>query len=562
MRPAWRCWRPTIWNRLLLGLAAGDGALRGHAPLLGLPAPRLLGEGTSLAEVLAFLPLPVRSFTLRAGTLAEALGMLAGFRDRCFVETTGLVLLRDPALEQLDGLLPGQIQEIKPALAAAGAAGLVLWLRDLATEPFGAVLARVADAPRRRHATVWNALPFARRFDGSTGITAAEPPQEAAESYQGIVTALPHADTGRQAWRQLAEVAGGRRIPQRDYCIRLRGATVIGEALVLDSRGNLVVLPYHFDIRDCDQVEASPALEPLTAPGRALGNRPGLAITQAGEAVVAFEAVAAEPRFVAEPAFYWLPQFHDYTHLMSELLPSLEFLFRHAEREGIATADLRLVVPQAMPGHVGEFLALLGFTEGNFIRCVPGRPLIFAELPVPGLPAHFAAGRTRRFDDFWARLATRLDAGLEPSPARPARKLFVSRRDETRYRNLLNEEALFAIAAGYGYEFLMAATLSMAEKVAAFRDASHVVGPVGPGLFHAVFGFGGALGVLSPDTYDHLPAYLHHMAAARRFRVTYLFGTGIASPNARFPGHGDIHGDFVIAPERFTALLDALEQPR
>ena len=169
-------------NRLLLGLAAGDGALRGHAPLLGLPAPRLLGEGTSLAEALAFLPLPVRSFTLRAGTLAEALGMLAGFRDRCFAETTGLVLLRDPALERLDGLLPGQIQGIKPALAAAGAAGLVLWLRDLATEPFGAVLARVADAPRRRHATVWNALPFARRFDGSTGITAAEPPQEAAES--------------------------------------------------------------------------------------------------------------------------------------------------------------------------------------------------------------------------------------------------------------------------------------------------------------------------------------------------------------------------------------------
>jgi capsular polysaccharide biosynthesis protein len=147
-------------------------------------------------------------------------------------------------------------------------------------------------------------------------------------------------------------------------------------------------------------------------------------------------------------------------------------------------------------------------TNDTFRLLAPGVPVLDrpdgAMWQVGALHYLFPLGITPffRLPEGIAALRRRLLAGL---PAAPRRRLFVSRADNPR-RRLLDEDALFAICAGFGFERVVPEQHSLAEQAAMFHAAEAVVGVKGASLTNVLFCLAGTpLIVLSPgDWWDPL----------------------------------------------------------
>ncbi|MEM7596563.1 MAG: glycosyltransferase family 61 protein [Pseudomonadota bacterium] len=72
------------------------------------------------------------------------------------------------------------------------------------------------------------------------------------------------------------------------------------------------------------------------------------------------------------------------------------------------------------------------------------------------------------------------------SAKRPHRRLLISRA-QTERRRVLNEDAFAARLAPFGFERVVAETLSLKEQVALFSQASHIIAPHGAGLANIAF---------------------------------------------------------------------------
>jgi hypothetical protein len=72
------------------------------------------------------------------------------------------------------------------------------------------------------------------------------------------------------------------------------------------------------------------------------------------------------------------------------------------------------------------------------------------------------------------------------APREPRRRLYVSRADVS-YRRIANEPEVVALLTAHGFEVIVPGQLPFAGQVAAFRDASHVVGPHGGAFGNLIF---------------------------------------------------------------------------
>ncbi len=93
-------------------------------------------------------------------------------------------------------------------------------------------------------------------------------------------------------------------------------------------------------------------------------------------------------------------------------------------------------------------------------------------------PAHYCAD--------WAIDYLRRGLGIEEPPARPGRKLMISRADTTG-RAVLNWEEVLPVFRRHGFDVVELAGLSTEAQMALFRDASQVVGVHGSGLTNILF---------------------------------------------------------------------------
>jgi capsular polysaccharide biosynthesis protein len=91
-------------------------------------------------------------------------------------------------------------------------------------------------------------------------------------------------------------------------------------------------------------------------------------------------------------------------------------------------------------------------------------------------PAHWGAD--------WAVASVR--ALFDVAPRSPSRRLLLSRADMT-YRRIANEPELAELLCARGFEVLVPGRLPFAEQIAAFRDASHIVGPHGGAFGNLLF---------------------------------------------------------------------------
>jgi capsular polysaccharide biosynthesis protein len=91
-------------------------------------------------------------------------------------------------------------------------------------------------------------------------------------------------------------------------------------------------------------------------------------------------------------------------------------------------------------------------------------------------PAHLGAD--------WAIGSVRALFDLAPRDRR--RRLLISRADATA-RRLVNEGEIARMLAPLGFETIVPGRMSFADQIAAFRDATHVIGPHGAGLANILF---------------------------------------------------------------------------
>ena len=146
-----------------------------------------------------------------------------------------------------------------------------------------------------------------------------------------------------------------------------------------------------------------------------------------------------------------------------------------------------------------------------------------------------------------ATIFDRLRELLAPgsSDAKPARRLYVSRRDSAR-RPLVNEDAVAALAARHGFETVVLQGMPLAEQIRLFSGATHILAPHGAGLANLVFCPPGAA-VLELQLGTYLNWCFRRLCGVRGLRYGCLIGAELEG------GAGWIH------TRRWSAPLDRLQ---
>jgi hypothetical protein len=162
------------------------------------------------------------------------------------------------------------------------------------------------------------------------------------------------------------------------------------------------------------------------------------------------------------------------------------FLLDHASRlllyrrAGVDLGRVTVIGPEPRREYQRLTLARLGvgawIATGAPARLSVRRLLVSSNCRHVRHPGHWGAA--------WAVGGMRALFDLAPRPQR--RRLLISRRDVT-YRRLGNEADVQELLHPLGFETIVPGAHSFAEQVAAFRDASHVIGPHGQALANIVF---------------------------------------------------------------------------
>jgi capsular polysaccharide biosynthesis protein len=117
----------------------------------------------------------------------------------------------------------------------------------------------------------------------------------------------------------------------------------------------------------------------------------------------------------------------------------------------------------------------------------------------------------------------------------PWRRLYISRTDSGN-RKLINEADVIGRAERAGFSVVLLSTLSVAEQVRLFAEASHILAPHGAGLTNIGFCQPGAvLCELHMDSYVHWA--FRRLAALRGVRYGCLIGTIVGDRGSEVHGN-------------------------
>ena len=183
-----------------------------------------------------------------------------------------------------------------------------------------------------------------------------------------------------------------------------------------------------------------------------------------------------------------------YYHWFLDALPRLLYAEDHSHRSG---EEVRLIVPRQLNRWQRDSLALLGVKEPMLLPWrPPGAGGVAVERLLAGVAHRWQRQGGAPFDAAspWAVrwLADRLSAAV-PDPATDLpRRLWLSRRGVAS-RGVVNEEAVLELLSPHGFVSVQTETLSLAEQIALFRGATHVVAPHGASLTNLMHMRGGSV---------------------------------------------------------------------
>jgi capsular polysaccharide biosynthesis protein len=246
-------------------------------------------------------------------------------------------------------------------------------------------------------------------------------------------------------------------------------------------------------------------------------------------------------RAIAEPClllFHNASSGDNHSHWLLQTLPQLGM----CERLGIRP-ELLVVQPNIRP-YQRDVLAALGYGPERLLLRSPSCPMRFETLF-----AGYVDGGLVPDPHIFDRQIAAFDAGL----AGPER-IYVSRGDARGIRRLLNEADLIAHLQERGFTIVVPSALSAAEEVTMFRHARLIVGPLGAGLYNALFTRPGATIVALSDPF-YVMEWLAQVAALRGHALGWCFGLGLESHDEVYAG---THGNWIVDIERVGGILAGL----
>lgn len=172
-----------------------------------------------------------------------------------------------------------------------------------------------------------------------------------------------------------------------------------------------------------------------------------------------------------------------YYHWFLDALPRLLYAREHSRRSGAVT---RLIVPAQLNRWQSASLAWLGIEEQQLLPYQPvGGGGLAVEQLIAGVAHRWQRQGRAPFDAAspWAvrQLADRLSRAVPQPATKLPRRLYLSRRGVVS-RGVSNEAEVLNLLAPDGFVLIQPETLSLAEQIALFRDATHVVAPHGASL--------------------------------------------------------------------------------
>ena len=216
----------------------------------------------------------------------------------------------------------------------------------------------------------------------------------------------------------------------------------------------------------------------------------------------------------------------NHSHWLLQTLPQLGL----CERAGIRPD--RLVVQPNIQPYQRDVLAAFGYGADWLLERDPRQAMRFEALCVGYVDGGLVP-------DPW--VYDRQIKAFEKSTQGPER-IYVSRQDARGIRRFLNEPELIERLRRLDFTIVVPSTLSAAEEVTMFRDARLIVGPLGAGLYNAVFTKPGAVMIGLSDP-GYVMEWLAQTAALRCHRIGWMFGLAFDSNDPVYDGS---HGNWII----------------
>lgn len=189
-----------------------------------------------------------------------------------------------------------------------------------------------------------------------------------------------------------------------------------------------------------------------------------------------------EPTVTVEEEAVLLGGGPNWSHGVLDWASKLAVLERFPELE-----RLPVLVSGDIPRSILDLMEMLGLERGRLVTLPPDAVVAARRLWLPSLTHAYQKTAPMHVEFLRRRLAGAMAEG----PARPRRRIFLSRR-QAGYRMLLNEAEVLAALAPLGVEPVVPDGLSMAEQVALFASAELIVGPIGGGSAAIAFAPPGA----------------------------------------------------------------------
>jgi hypothetical protein len=158
------------------------------------------------------------------------------------------------------------------------------------------------------------------------------------------------------------------------------------------------------------------------------------------------------------------------------------------------------------------------------------------------------------YDRYSIEYLRRLGLRYYTQPHAKNERIYFSRKDVRKYRNLVNETEVEEVFKKFGFAILLASDLSAEEKVDLMSTAKFVAGPLGAAHCYMPFSLDGELIALTSDLY--FPGSFHEVSGLRAKDIHYIKGLGLKffSDPWRYE-----HSSFYLDPELLaTALTNIL----
>jgi capsular polysaccharide biosynthesis protein len=235
------------------------------------------------------------------------------------------------------------------------------------------------------------------------------------------------------------------------------------------------------------------------------------------------------------------PAHETWGHWLTDFLPRL-WVLRQA---GHDLETLRFLVPPDLRPFALTLLRLCGLRENQLLAYDYFAELVRADMLL--MPTGLRAGNRlapcfAEATAFWTARASQ-DSGTN------RRRVYLSRAGAPQQRQMLNREAIEAVARDAGFEVVQPETLSVASQIKMFSGARMLAGEYGSGLHNSVFAGPGAAVCGLRGTSRH-PSFLQSgIATALRQDAGYVF--------AATEGQ-DVDQRFKISPELFRHALELM----